>query len=159
MSNNTGNVLTALLTGAVVGAGIGILYAPDKGKKTRKKIKKSAVKAKDDISQSLTNAKEEFSKSADAKKVEFEEKLEDTLSNMSYKADEGHYHGNKSSPHRGRGVHCPAVSFIGRRFLAWYYTGYYSRRFFSGWRLLCTVGYYILLVTKQNRKATLEKIF
>ena len=28
------------------------------------------------------------SKSADAKKVEFEEKLEDTLSNMSYKADD-----------------------------------------------------------------------
>jgi len=88
MSNNTGSVLTALLTGAVVGAGIGILYAPAKGKKTRKKIKKSAVKAKDDISQSLTNAKEEFSKSAGAKKVEFEEKLEDTLSNMSYKADD-----------------------------------------------------------------------
>jgi len=66
MSNNTGSVLTALLTGAVVGAGIGILYAPDKGKKTRKKIKKSAG----------------------AKKVEFEEKLEDTLSNMSYKAED-----------------------------------------------------------------------
>lgn len=40
MSNNTGNVLTALLTGAVVGAGIGILYAPDKGKRTRKKSRK-----------------------------------------------------------------------------------------------------------------------
>ena len=58
MSNNTGNVLTALVTGALVGAGVGILYAPDKGKRTRKKIKKSAVKAKDDISQSLTPSPE-----------------------------------------------------------------------------------------------------
>lgn len=88
MSNNTGNILTALLTGAAIGAGVGILYAPDKGKKTRKKIKKSALKAKDDLTQSITHAKDEFSKSAEAKKIEFEEKLEDTLSNMSYKADD-----------------------------------------------------------------------
>ncbi len=88
MSNNSGNVLVALLTGAVVGAGVGILYAPDKGQKTRKKIKNSAIKAKDDISASISNVKDELTKTADAKKAEFEAKLEDTLSNMSYKADD-----------------------------------------------------------------------
>lgn len=41
MSNNTGNVLTALLTGAVVGAGIGILYAPDKGKRQERKLRRA----------------------------------------------------------------------------------------------------------------------
>ena len=33
MTNDGGNVLLALLTGAAIGAGIGILYAPDKGGK------------------------------------------------------------------------------------------------------------------------------
>ena len=42
MSSNTGNTLLALLTGAAIGAGIGILYAPEKGDVTRKKIQKNA---------------------------------------------------------------------------------------------------------------------
>jgi gas vesicle protein len=36
MSNSTGNTFLALLTGAVIGAGIGILFAPDKGSKPEK---------------------------------------------------------------------------------------------------------------------------
>ena len=36
MSSDTGNILLALLTGAAIGAGIGILYAPDEGKETQK---------------------------------------------------------------------------------------------------------------------------
>lgn len=35
---NTGKVLGALLLGAAVGVGIGILLAPEKGSETRKKI-------------------------------------------------------------------------------------------------------------------------
>lgn len=31
MTNDNGNIMLALLTGAAIGAGIGILYAPDKG--------------------------------------------------------------------------------------------------------------------------------
>lgn len=36
MSNDSSNVMLALLTGAAIGAGFGILYAPEKGTKTRK---------------------------------------------------------------------------------------------------------------------------
>ena len=46
MSNNTGNTLIALVTGAVVGAGLGLLYAPQSGDKTRKQLKKEAKNAK-----------------------------------------------------------------------------------------------------------------
>ncbi|SHI48448.1 YtxH domain-containing protein [Pseudozobellia thermophila] len=88
MSNDSGNILLAVLTGAIIGAGAGILYAPDKGTKTRKKIKKGALKTKEDLTHRLTQAADELTKTAEEKKLDFEQKLEDTLSNMSYKADD-----------------------------------------------------------------------
>lgn len=88
MSNDSGNILLAILTGAIIGAGAGILYAPDKGNKTRKKIKKGAERTKEDIKHRLTQAAEELTKTAEEKKVDFEQKLEETLSTMSYKADD-----------------------------------------------------------------------
>ena len=36
----------------------------------------------------ISHAKEELTKTAEAKKVDFEQKLEETISNMSYKADD-----------------------------------------------------------------------
>ncbi|MGI9547382.1 MAG: YtxH domain-containing protein [Flavobacteriaceae bacterium] len=88
MSDNTGNVLLALLTGAAIGAGIGILYAPDEGIETRKKIRAKATDVKHDLTERISHAKEELTKTADEKKLAFEQKLEDTLSTMSYKADD-----------------------------------------------------------------------
>ncbi|MCM4172501.1 hypothetical protein DHD32_13500 [Arenibacter sp. TNZ] len=88
MTNDSGNTLLALLTGAAIGAGIGILYAPDKGTKTRKRIKKKAMETTDDLTSRISHAKEELTKTAEAKKVDFDQKLEETISNMSYKADD-----------------------------------------------------------------------
>ena len=44
--------------------------------------------AKDDISHRVTQATEELTKTAESKKADFERKLDDTISNMSYKADD-----------------------------------------------------------------------
>lgn len=88
MANNTGQTLLALLTGAAIGAGIGILYAPDKGTNTRKKIEKSAKKAQKELQAKLNETKSNLSDKAYAAKQSFEEKLDETLSNASYKADE-----------------------------------------------------------------------
>ncbi|NKI25771.1 Gas vesicle protein [Arenibacter nanhaiticus] len=88
MQNDSGNILLALLTGAAIGAGIGILYAPDKGLETRGKIKRKVSSATHDIQERIHHAKDELTKSAHEKKVAFEQKLEESMSNMSYKADD-----------------------------------------------------------------------
>lgn len=51
MKNCNGTLLVTLLAGATIGAGLGILFAPYKGSKTRKKIK-SSVK---DTTQNVTD--------------------------------------------------------------------------------------------------------
>jgi gas vesicle protein len=88
MKNDSGTIFLALLGGAAIGAGLGILYAPDEGRNTRKKIKNSIEKTGHEITERLSHAKEELTKSAKEKKDEFEHKLEETLSHMSYKADD-----------------------------------------------------------------------
>jgi gas vesicle protein len=88
MKDNSGSILLALVTGAVVGAGFGILYAPNKGVETRHKIKDKAKDAKEDLKNQISHAKDELTQMANNRIEVFEQKLEDTISNMSYKADD-----------------------------------------------------------------------
>ncbi len=60
MSNNTGNTIIALLVGATIGAGLGILFAPDKGEKTREKIKDGFDDVKDSIQDKLHEVSEKL---------------------------------------------------------------------------------------------------
>ena len=46
---NTGKILLGVLAGAAVGASLGILFAPDKGSVTRKKIVQKGVDMKDAV--------------------------------------------------------------------------------------------------------------
>lgn len=88
MASDNGSVLLALLVGAAIGAGAGILYAPDEGSKTRKLLKDKAREASDELIGEVSRAKDEITLSARAQKAEFDKKLEDTISKMSYQADD-----------------------------------------------------------------------
>ncbi|MEM0517449.1 MULTISPECIES: YtxH domain-containing protein [Aequorivita] len=88
MASNTGQTLLALITGAAIGAGLGILYAPDKGSKTRDKLSKEAKKAQKQLNQQYQETTSNLTERAQKARVSFEQKLNETLSSASYKADD-----------------------------------------------------------------------
>jgi gas vesicle protein len=63
-SNNSVKLVGALLVGAAVGAALGILFAPDKGSETRKKIAGKTSDLTDSLQEKfkafLEDAKSEF---------------------------------------------------------------------------------------------------
>lgn len=80
MSNNSGNIIVALLAGAVIGAGVGILLAPDKGSNTRQKIKDGVNSSKDDLLEKLKGFTDMIKdKTTDAVSA-IDEMLEETIS-------------------------------------------------------------------------------
>ena len=88
MSNSTGNTFLALLTGVAMGAGIGILFAPDKGSKTREKIKDGFDDVKNELKNKLDHASEELNGKFSTAKNDLEETYEDLVSNMSHKTED-----------------------------------------------------------------------
>lgn len=78
----------AFVTGAAIGAGLGMLYAPDSGETTRKKLGENARRTQDDLNKRYRETSSNLSQKAKKAKIDFEDKLEETLSSASYKADE-----------------------------------------------------------------------
>lgn len=58
-SNNTGKIIGAFVIGAAVGAALGILFAPDKGSETRRKIAGKAGDVTDALKQKFDALMEE----------------------------------------------------------------------------------------------------
>ena len=55
--NRSEKTLLAFLVGAAVGGMAGLLFAPAKGKKTRKKLAQKATELKDELSENLDSDK------------------------------------------------------------------------------------------------------
>jgi len=53
-SNNTGKIIGALLVGVAVGGLLGVLFAPDKGSVTRRKLLSKGEDLKDAVSEKLS---------------------------------------------------------------------------------------------------------
>ena len=88
MSNSTENTFLALLTGVAMGAGIGILFAPDKGSKTREKMKDGFDDVKNELKNKYDHASEELKGKFSTAKNDLEETYEDLVSNMSHKTED-----------------------------------------------------------------------
>ena len=88
MSKNTGTTILAILTGAAIGAGVGILFAPDKGSKTRGKIKDGYKDAHKDLLKKYESLSEEVKSKLSSAKVDFEGSYDDLVSSMSHKTED-----------------------------------------------------------------------
>lgn len=88
MSSKNANGALALLVGAAIGVGVGILFAPDKGSRTREKIKDGFDDFKDQAKTKWDNLEEETMDKFSKTKDELKETVENLLSNSSYKAEE-----------------------------------------------------------------------
>lgn len=87
MAGKTGTVV-AVLAGAAIGAAIGILFAPDEGAKTRKKIKDTAAGKADEIKDKLAELTETVKSKFGGTKHDLEAGLDTLVSNVEGKADD-----------------------------------------------------------------------
>ncbi len=76
-----------VVLGVLVGAGIGVLLAPEKGKVTRDTLKREGKKVKDQITEDFKEVKADLSKSAKSGKAKFKEETKDFASKASYKTE------------------------------------------------------------------------
>ncbi|WP_299777898.1 YtxH domain-containing protein [uncultured Formosa sp.] len=83
-----GNTILGVVAGTALGATMGILFAPDKGSKTRKMIAKEAEATKSKISDHASELANTVAKTVNVKKATLEEQLEHVVTDASHKSDE-----------------------------------------------------------------------
>lgn len=87
MSSNTNTVL-GLLAGTAVGAIVGILYAPDTGVNTRRKISEKAKEVQNQMAEGASELKEQVLNKVHTKKDTLDTRVEALVSDVSYKTED-----------------------------------------------------------------------
>jgi len=78
----------ALVLGVLIGAGIGVMLAPEKGSVTRDTLKKEGKDVKDKLVKDFKEVKEDLSKSAVSGKDKLKQEIKDLTSKTSYKTEQ-----------------------------------------------------------------------
>jgi|SRR5690606_26051922 len=87
MDNNTHTAL-GIMTGAAIGAVIGILMAPDKGINTRKRISDNVTQAKNHVAESAAGMKDRVMDKLTHNKHSLEAKLDQIVTDTRYKSED-----------------------------------------------------------------------
>ena len=82
------NTLLGLAAGSAVGVGLGILFAPDKGKNTRKKIKDSVSDKVDELKEQLESLTKSLRNKSSEIKGTLEERVDNLLSDTDYNSED-----------------------------------------------------------------------
>jgi len=88
MSNNTGSTIVAVLVGVTIGAGLGILFAPDKGSKTREKIKDGFDDVKNNLNDKLHEVSEKLKGSSILSKEDIDRNYDNIVANLTEKTED-----------------------------------------------------------------------
>jgi len=86
-SNETGKLIGVLVIGAVVGAALGVLFAPDKGCNTRKKLMGKAKDLAEDVKQKMMDEANAFRARTEELEAIAEGKIKDISHNMNQNLD------------------------------------------------------------------------
>ncbi len=87
MAGKSGTVV-AVLAGAAIGAAIGILFAPEEGAKTRKKIKEGVGAKKDELADKLHELTETVKGKFGVAKKDLESSIDNLVSNVEHKTED-----------------------------------------------------------------------
>ncbi|GGX33519.1 hypothetical protein GCM10007384_37740 [Aquimarina muelleri] len=86
--NNNSNTFLGILAGTAIGATLGILFAPDKGTNTRRKLVEEAQATKDQLAREANNLQDRVADVVSSKKETLDSRVESLVSDVSYKADD-----------------------------------------------------------------------
>jgi gas vesicle protein len=86
-SNDTGKVIGALLVGTLLGAALGVLFAPYKGSKTRSKLVAGAKEIAEDLMEKVKEEATALRNKAEELETLAEDKMHNVVNNVKQKAE------------------------------------------------------------------------
>lgn len=86
--SDSSNTILGILAGTAIGAAIGILFAPDKGTATRRKLVEQSNTLVDNVASESERLKNQVVDTFTAKKESLDERVESLVSSASYKTED-----------------------------------------------------------------------